>query len=484
MKNKKLQYIFIIFFIILFFFGLNNVFALSYTEEAYNFNFNYDYNDDLTWSVYGTLNNKTINYYTYNVFDTEEYKIIPFVREYYGNIKYCYFRVPIDSNYYAVRFIDKDSDYFYFNFFCDSDFYYNNGNGEIIINSSEKLIDNCSTYPICTIYDTDGTTIIFEPSPPDPTVVFPYIANKDINLTKGTEDYFLILPGTFTSNDIFNFDICLIENNTTTELLFETTLNSDSPYYKSVIVGDVLEFWFEIPVSDLPFSFISGKSYIFTLSGTYIEEWSISKTIDFIGLTNTDIYNALSSDINTSTDTITSTIIESNKELQSSINEQTEVQEEQLETSKGIWGTLKDVLSYINPFSENFFVYKLIDLLIDALKSLFIPDDTFLNTYFSDLLNWFSDRLGFLSYPLELIFDVLNRIININFNEPIIDIPNIYEPSTNVKIINATSYNFNTLLENKSLKTVHDIYLILVDAVIIFGLVNLLKNKLEEVFTK
>ena len=67
------------------------------------------------------------------------------------------------------------------------------------------------------------------------------------------------------------------------------------------------------------------------------------------------------------------------------------------ETSKGIFATLKEVLSYINPFSENFFVYKLIDLLVNALKSLFIPRDDFFNTYFEELKTWFSDRLGFLS---------------------------------------------------------------------------------------
>jgi len=37
------------------------------------------------------------------------------------------------------------------------------------------------------------------------------------------------------------------------------------------------------------------------------------------------------------------------------------------------------------------------------------------------------------------------------------------------------------LLSNEILKNVHDIYLILVDAVIIFAVVNLAKNKFEEV---
>ncbi len=110
-----------------------------------------------------------------------------------------------------------------------------------------------------------------------------------------------------------------------------------------------------------------------------------------------------------------------------------------------------------------------------------MPSDEFLSNFFDELFNWFCDRLGFLSYPLELFVNILNKILNINFEEPIINIPEIREPFTNEVFIHATSFNFYSLLTNDTLKTVHDIYLILVDAVIIFALVNLAKNKFEEV---
>lgn len=158
--------------------------------------------------------------------------------------------------------------------------------------------------------------------------------------------------------------------------------------------------------------------------------------------------------------------------------------EENQETQKGILATIKEVVSYINPFSENFFVYKLIDLLIDALKNLFIPGDEFFSNYFNELKEWFSNRFGFLAYPLELILNILNRILNINFSEPAFIIPEIKEPITNTLLISTTSFNFNTLLQNETLKNVHDIYLILVDAVVIFALINLAKTKFEEVMTK
>lgn len=124
---------------------------------------------------------------------------------------------------------------------------------------------------------------------------------------------------------------------------------------------------------------------------------------------------------------------------------------------------------------------KIISLLIDGLKSLFLPSDEFLNNYFNELYEWFCDRLGFLSYPLQLFINILNRILNINWSEPILNIPDIPEPFTGEKLVSATTLNFNSLLTNDILKNVHDIYLILVDVVIIFALVNLAKNKFEEV---
>ena len=255
------------------------------------------------------------------------------------------------------------------------------------------------------------------------------------------------------------------------------SLNVTSQYYVGLDDSGTL-FYYKIPWSFLEQYLEKGKQYVYVLSYTYdglTYQTDIYAT--YGGLTTEDI-------IQNSINEQTKVMEQYYKKQEELIQQQTEVAEEQLETSKGIWGTLKSVLNFINPLSEDFFVYKLIDLLLDALKSLFIPNEGFLTSYFDELLNWFSDRLGFLSYPLELILDILNRILTINFSEPVIDIPDIYEPTTNVKFISATSYNLNSLLDNNTLKTCHNIYLILVDAVIVFGLVNLLKHKLEEVFTK
>ncbi len=312
--------------------------------------------------------------------------------------------------------------------------------------------------------------------------VFPYILNSAADLSKGNDDI-VIMPGDFTNIEDINFVIQKIETKGEGDETYESytnifdtiTLNVDSDYYTAV--GN--EGFFYV----IPWSFIESKlekdvRYSYVLSYSYNDKTYTKDLFStYGGLSEFDIiHNKINEE--------TKVFEEYYKRQEVLIQEQTKLQEEQNETSKGIWGTLKEVLSYINPFSENFFVYKLIDLLIDALKSLFIPDNDFLTNYFNELMDWFSDRLGFLFYPLELILDVLDRIISINFEEPIIQIPDFIEPSTNEKIINSTTYNLNSLLENDIFKTCHNVYLILVDAVIVFGLVNLLKHKLEEVFTK
>lgn len=174
------------------------------------------------------------------------------------------------------------------------------------------------------------------------------------------------------------------------------------------------------------------------------------------------------------------------EEQTGAIKDQTEKIEEQTKKIEEQTDAIKDA----NETNKNIFqkIIELPSLILDGLlnlfKSIFIPSDDFLGNYFSDLFDWFCDRLGFLSYPLELILDILNKILNINFGEPEFIIPDIHEPFTNTVFIHSTSFNFNSMLENNILKTVHDIYLILVDAVIIFALVNLAKKKFEEVTEK
>lgn len=49
----------------------------------------------------------------------------------------------------------------------------------------------------------------------------------------------------------------------------------------------------------------------------------------------------------------------------------------------GIWETIKNILSYINPFSENFFAYKLVDLIIQGFQGFFDLIGDFFSKFWS-----------------------------------------------------------------------------------------------------
>lgn len=201
--------------------------------------------------------------------------------------------------------------------------------------------------------------------------VFPSITNAASSLASGT-DTVLILPGEFKKTEDFYFAVLHTEEvdveetgtSFTKEVVdYSTKLNADSLFFKNVYAGEVEDFWYEISPSEYADLLEKDKQYIFRIQYDYDDE---------------TYYN----DIYASWGGLTSADIKKNEEEEEryqeqfkKIDEQTEAIKEQTETTKGIWETLKQLLSYINPLSENFFAYKLIDLLIDGLKSLFLPDE-------------------------------------------------------------------------------------------------------------
>lgn len=167
-----------------------------------------------------------------------------------------------------------------------------------------------------------------------------------------------------------------------------------------------------------------------------------------------------------------------------SIKDQNEILKENNETNKNIFQKIGDIFDLLNPFSENFFAYKLIELLLEALKSLFIPSDNFFNDWLADLNSYFGDRFGILYYPFEVVIDFLTRFVNACDNMAssgaVINVPEM--KFMGVKLIGAFTYDFNSLLTNDTLKMIHNIYLVVVDVIFSLMLVNLAKNTFAEVF--
>lgn len=157
------------------------------------------------------------------------------------------------------------------------------------------------------------------------------------------------------------------------------------------------------------------------------------------------------------------------------------LKEENNQTNKNIFETIKEVLSYINPFSENFFVYKLIELLINAIKSLFIPSDDFFANWINSMNDWLSDRLGALYYPIDLVVDFLDRISSLSETGSAVISGSGFE-FMGAKLIPSFSYDLNSLLTNDVLKNIHDIYLTVVDVILYLCLIVLAKNTFTDIF--
>lgn len=158
--------------------------------------------------------------------------------------------------------------------------------------------------------------------------------------------------------------------------------------------------------------------------------------------------------------------------------------DEQNETSKGILGKLKDLLSYINPFSDNFFVYKLIELLIDALKSLFIPKDGFFMDWWNDFKSYMNLKLGFLTKPIDIFISFISGYLNLSDSNIIINIPDITVPNFEDHIIiHSQSFNWKELLQSKtSLNNLWQLYLDFIDVFLIFNFIGLCESVYARIF--
>lgn len=333
------------------------------------------------------------------------------------------------------------------------------------------------------IYYTDGKQktddkAFYKSSPKGP-----YIVNSLDNLSSWKFDNLWVDYGSYDTTQTLYLHICkknidVPVSNSSYYTDYVIALSTNGKYYESYEDGQV--YYFSIPKDNLPFTVSAGDKIIFYLS---------SSANNLGGAYSSDKPLKDSSILDTKTFTVGTSYTDEDKQkdyqdkISSSLDDQKQAIEENTKINKNIFEKLGDILSYINPFSENFFGKKLVELILDGLKGLFVPEDGFFDTYFSDLKNWFSDRLGFLWTPFDIIIEILNKILNINFSEPIFHIPEINEPFSGSKLISEYDYNLNSLLDNDIFKNIHDIYFIGVDAVIIFALINLARRKIEEVFS-
>lgn len=150
-----------------------------------------------------------------------------------------------------------------------------------------------------------------------------------------------------------------------------------------------------------------------------------------------------------------------------------QLQQEQNETSKSIWETLKGIPEAIG----------------EKIKSLFVPKDGFFDTYIQSFQDYFKDRFGILYEIPELVISILQKIINLNPKEsdyeiafPQVKLPILVNGEWSEKtIIDDTSVKFD-FLENEAFSRLINYYHTILWLTFIFLLINLIIRKANSIF--
>lgn len=91
---------------------------------------------------------------------------------------------------------------------------------------------------------------------------------------------------------------------------------------------------------------------------------------------------------------------------------------------------------------------------------------------------------GIIYYPFEVVIDFLTKFVNacnsMSSSSAVINVPEL--KFMGVTLISSFVYDFNSLLANDTLKTIHNIYLVVIDVMFSLMLVNLAKNTFAEIF--
>lgn len=120
--------------------------------------------------------------------------------------------------------------------------------------------------------------------------------------------------------------------------------------------------------------------------------------------------------------------------------------------------------------------------IMKGIKNLFVPDAAYFSNYFSELNTFFSDRLGILYFPIEFLLDFLNRVLTIDFSNPVMTLgPYTMPLNDDFELVPQITFNFNDYLLENNLKQIHDVYLVIVDGLLGLGLLQLIRKTYENI---
>ena len=116
--------------------------------------------------------------------------------------------------------------------------------------------------------------------------------------------------------------------------------------------------------------------------------------------------------------------------------------------------------------------------IIEGLKNLFIPSEDFFKSYFDDLYSWFGERLGFLSFPIDLLAELAEMFLGSSSTDCILTLPRF--SISGFKLWKESSFNLTSFL-NENFKFVLDAIKLGTSVILVFNFIHLCERKWEEV---
>lgn len=255
---------------------------------------------------------------------------------------------------------------------------------------------------------------------------------------------------------------------------------------------------------------LSGGWYYVSSSSTYIPVADTGQQGQVTAANTTIIKNVvtnisntvsnISNQITTSTTTITNAVNNVANQVTGSINSQTNTLSDKIQgqtntitnnqnqnTDKVIQNQKENTDKVIKNQDENTtkVTEKLEDVktgiisgIIEGLKNLFIPSDDFFKSYFDDLYSWFGERLGFLSFPIDLLAELADMFLGSSSTDCILTLPGF--SISGYQLLEESTFNLSAFL-NEHFKFILDAVKLGTSVILVFNFIHLCERKWEEV---
>lgn len=307
-----------------------------------------------------------------------------------------------------------------------------------------------------------------------------YVCSLDLDYTVG-----VALSGQFDLNDTYSCSIYMPDAN-----LNYTISTRDGAEVSNYVTQTSFQYFVSIGGKEYTFpsgtdlrfvvSELSGYSSIFVgCRVSYI--CTINSTIDFEPVLTTSwsgsYINFYAQDLGKSSsigDVVGAVngVTDSQNQGNSIAQEGNQIAQEGNDIAQDTANTTHSIFDKISDFFAGFF-----DGIINALKSLFIPDDEFFSDFFTRLNDFFSEKLGALYTPIDLFVRLLQAIQSASSGSAGIPFPGLKWQDT--YLIEPQTVNLQSIADD--FDGLQDKIYFVTDVIMVGAVIWLLQSKLREV---